>query len=316
MTYIDIDVDTELITKPNLIIAGTVKGGTTSLFTYLSKHPSIGISKVKETCFFLPVRYRKETVKLSEYANFFNVSDKNKPYILEATPGYLEGGRDVAMSIKKVLEEPKIVFVLRNPSARLQSFFHYHKSEINLPKDMKIEEYINLCQSMPFEERKRQENDPFWGVDGGFYIHYLIEWFDVFGKENIKVIFFEDLVSAPKDVMVSLSNWLKVDSNLFEDMNYTVENKTVSYRFKIAHKMALKANQIGEPILRKIPLVKRAVRSIYYFFNSGKTNKIISEETKEEISQFYSESNQQLANFLKLNGYNELPVWLEQANEE
>ena len=37
---------------PNLIIAGTPKSGTSSIFTYLRAHPSVCGSKIKETAFF------------------------------------------------------------------------------------------------------------------------------------------------------------------------------------------------------------------------------------------------------------------------
>ena len=38
--------------KPNLIIIGAMKSGTTSLHNYLNLHPEIYMSKKKETDFF------------------------------------------------------------------------------------------------------------------------------------------------------------------------------------------------------------------------------------------------------------------------
>ncbi len=42
---------------PNLVIVGVVKSGTTSLFNYLSQHPDICPSDVKETRYFDPLRF-------------------------------------------------------------------------------------------------------------------------------------------------------------------------------------------------------------------------------------------------------------------
>ena len=38
---------------PDLVICGAPRCGTTSLYTYLGAHPDVGITRVKETHFFL-----------------------------------------------------------------------------------------------------------------------------------------------------------------------------------------------------------------------------------------------------------------------
>ncbi|RMF23048.1 MAG: sulfotransferase, partial [Cyanobacteria bacterium J083] len=38
--------------KPNFVIAGVQKAGTTSVYNYLSQHPEVYMSPVKETNFF------------------------------------------------------------------------------------------------------------------------------------------------------------------------------------------------------------------------------------------------------------------------
>ncbi|MEW6715877.1 MAG: hypothetical protein AB1345_00005, partial [Chloroflexota bacterium] len=81
--------------KRFLIIAGTTRAGTTSLFKYLSDHPDVCAASVKETGFFLdadypnppPTKYRAED-GLSRYESYFS-SCPEKPVRLEATPGYL-----------------------------------------------------------------------------------------------------------------------------------------------------------------------------------------------------------------------------------
>lgn len=47
--------------KKFIIIGGTSKAGTTSLYRYLSDHPMISQSKLKETGFFLDGFYKKES---------------------------------------------------------------------------------------------------------------------------------------------------------------------------------------------------------------------------------------------------------------
>ena len=296
--------------KPNLIIAGTVKGGTTSLFSYLSKHPEICASKVKETCFFLAIRYKKKRGNLAEYAKFFDHCSNDLPYIMESTPGYLDGGKDVALDIKKALGNPKVIFVLRDPVDRLVSFFRYHKAQMNLQKDMRFGEYIRMCKEMPLEQRKQQENDAFWGIDGGMYINYLPEWFEVFGKENIRVLFFDNLAFSPAKVTCSIAEWLDIDSKPFEEAGYGVENRTVPYRFGWAHRYAITLNGVLEPYLRRVPQLKKIIRFFYYMVNSGANDNSVTVEDRLAVAQLYSKKNMILADFLNLNGYKDLPVWL------
>src|SRR5205085_1010868 len=41
--------------SPFLVLVGTYRSGTTSLFRYLSEHPQVAASSLKETGYFLPV---------------------------------------------------------------------------------------------------------------------------------------------------------------------------------------------------------------------------------------------------------------------
>ena len=77
----------------HLIIGGTTKAATTSLFNYLGTHPAICASSVKETRFFLdgdyplPSKYRAEA-GLERYGEFFRSCHADQ-WRLDATPDYL-----------------------------------------------------------------------------------------------------------------------------------------------------------------------------------------------------------------------------------
>src|SRR4030043_2241283 len=79
-----------------LIIAGTTKAGTTSLFNWLSEHPEVSASFRKETNYFLdrewdkvgnPSIYRYEN-GIEKYGANYSYSLAEKLYI-EASPEYL-----------------------------------------------------------------------------------------------------------------------------------------------------------------------------------------------------------------------------------
>ena len=302
---------------PNLVISGVVKGGTTSIFTYLSRHPNICSSSVKETCYFLTcrygqldARYKNSSDPFAQYQQYFS-HHQNEKYIMEATPGYFEGGKKLANELKQVLgQDIKILIVLREPVSRLLSFFKYKKSMLQVDPQMTLEDYISQCESLPLEERKKVENDTFWGLDGGYYSNYLNEWFEVFG-DSIKIVFFDQLKNDSKLLLKELCSWLDIDESLYDAIALEVENKTVAYKSKCLQASALFLNQKAEKFWRANPQVKSTLRDFYYRFNGSKDKNSFNEETINFLHSMYEPYNQLLAHQLTERGYSNLPEWLQ-----
>ncbi|MEL6844869.1 MAG: sulfotransferase domain-containing protein, partial [Bacteroidota bacterium] len=173
---------------PNLVIAGVVKAGTTSLFKYLSFHPDICASSIKETCYFMRHRYGQWDPRYQDaddphqqFQNYF-CHCENQKYIMEATPGYFPGGKRVAIAMKEALgEDVKVIIGLRNPVDRLVSVWKSKQRALELPEDLSLAGYVQKCKSMPKEEKAKQENGIFASIEDGLYADYLDEWTEVFG---------------------------------------------------------------------------------------------------------------------------------------
>lgn len=301
----------EKLNLPNLIIAGVVKGGTTSLFSYLSKHPQVCSSSIKETCYFHGYRYGYETPSLDMYLGYFDHYAGQK-YIMEATPGYFEGGRKLAAAIKdKIGDDVKIIIMLREPVDRFISFFKFQKSMLNLDKNLPIDDYIEMCLTLPIDERLKEENDRYWGIDGGYYDNYLEGWFEVFG-DSLKVTFFDDLKKQQLSVLEDICSWLKLDSSVYSTLVLEHENKTVGYKNKLLQRIALFVNKRAEKLFRAQPALKSKLRNLYYLFNGAKYNQVISDEAIKRLRLLYSDHNARLAKQLKARGYLNLPSWLSQ----
>ena len=77
--------------QKNVIIAGSTKCGTTSLFEYLKAHPQICASVIKETRFFWEGDYdlpqqkinNKEVTRYADF--FFNCSENHMFFFLQRT---------------------------------------------------------------------------------------------------------------------------------------------------------------------------------------------------------------------------------------
>ena len=301
---------------PNLVIAGVVKAGTTSVYSYLSLHPDICCSTVKETCYFSyyrygqwDSRYENSDDPFEQYREYFCHCEQQK-YVLEATPGYFEGGMQTAQAIKNTLgDNVKIMIVLREPISRLISFFKYKKSMLELDQQLTLAEYLQQCQSLSPEVRVKKENDTYWGIEGGFYANYIEDWFNVFG-DSIYITFFDEIKNNPKLFLSKICTWLELDNAVFESQELTVENKSLDYKNKYLQQLALFINFKAEKFWRANSGIKRVLRSIYYNLNSKPHQAEVSQQTLKYLQSLYLPYNKKLAAQLLARNYTNLPQWL------
>ena len=116
---------------PNAIVAGAPKCGTSSLYFWLSAHPDVCASPVKETFFFADEvnRFNRDANilehDLAVYARYFQKCSQ-APVRLEATAPYIYYDKSLA-HIPALSSQPKVLFVLREPSARLYSQYRFER---------------------------------------------------------------------------------------------------------------------------------------------------------------------------------------------
>ena len=104
------------------IVIGTQKGGTTSLFHYLSQHPQVAASKVKETDFFL--RDERWEKGIDHYESLYEWNPERHFTAFEASPNYtfsLDNARKVIQRMKTVEVDYKFIYVLRDPIKKIES---------------------------------------------------------------------------------------------------------------------------------------------------------------------------------------------------
>ena len=106
----------------NLILAGVGKAGTTSLYWYLSQHPDICASPVKETRYFLPLseveQGNEQLAPIDTYEAYFRGCGGER-YRMEATPHYFHGGARLAQGVSSVCPDARVVLTLEGPSRAL-----------------------------------------------------------------------------------------------------------------------------------------------------------------------------------------------------
>jgi hypothetical protein len=99
--------------KPNFFIVGAPKAGTTSLAAWLSEHPEIFLSEVKEPHFF-NTDDRRGISSIEAYEELFRKASERRRSIGEASVWYLSSA-DAVQNILSYQPEARFVVMLRNP---------------------------------------------------------------------------------------------------------------------------------------------------------------------------------------------------------
>jgi hypothetical protein len=294
---------------PNFIIAGVHKAGTTSLFYYLGDHPDVCASLDKETNFFIYTKYKTPVNPLEKYYEQFEKYNGEK-IIMEASPGYFYGGYDTAIEIKEKSKNPKVLIILRNPTDRVISFFNRKREVFQLPESLTLEQYFEDCKNYSDADLLREENHLYTGFEFGYYIKHIDAWYQVFG-DQLKVVFFDDLRDSKKTVL-SLCQWLGVDAAFYDNYNFEVKNKSVNYKNRFMHTLAVKVSFGAKRFWRNNQQLKSFLRGIYYKFNGQPVSKTDHDaEIKARINKMYEPYNKELAQYLKTKGITKLPNWLQ-----
>lgn len=107
---------------PGLIVIGAMRAGTTTLYHHLSNHPEIGMSRMKETDFFVPKM--NFPLGMSWYQSQF---DPGYSIYGEASPNYAmcHLWRGVPARIHSILPDVRLIFLARDPVDRLVSHYHH-----------------------------------------------------------------------------------------------------------------------------------------------------------------------------------------------
>ena len=239
-----------------LIIGGTTKGATTSLFNYLSAHPEVCASSMKETRFLLdreyPLlsRYRFDD-GLDKYEEFFGHCEDRKVRV-EATPDYLYSP-GTPRRIKDCFPQARVLFALREPLSRLVSWYKFSRQYDPDLRNITFDDYVAL-QKVPSPGRKQH----MLALEQGKYSLYLRPYFETLGRDRVLVVFFEELSESPLSVMAGICSFAGIDAAFFSDFDFRVFNRTGVTRSARFHGLyrGLKYN------VRKYTHDKPAVHSI------------------------------------------------------
>ena len=270
--------------KANLFVIGASKCGTTSFYNILRNHPEICMSSVKETLYFaLPDNKRKEV----DYLSYYNGCD-GKKIIGEVTPVYseLHVVPQVPRNIYKYNKNAKIVYLVRNPLDRITSVWKQTLASGHWNRKVYMEKFgVDIPKmSLNFEEAIF-DYPPF--IEACRYWMQIEGYRKYFPDNQIKVLFFEDLINAPYELFNSLWDFLGVSYFDVSNINKHFNKSSGKVMFKPNSKLLFLARAFRK--FSRFTFVKRArhLRSIVEktFYRPVPNKLLFSENLKNRVLQ-------------------------------
>lgn len=188
---------------PDFLIIGAQRGGTTSLYSYLTQHPGIAPAREKEPFFF----DRHYTRGEAWYRGQFLPEDEMGSRITgEGSTTYLFVSR-VPAKVWRMLPDARLIVLLRDPVERAYSSYLMIRDAIGA-------ETLSFEQALAQEEARIAPGRTRMAADDeafdhdftryaylyqGLYAQHLKAWWEHFPREQMLILQSERLYAAPQE---------------------------------------------------------------------------------------------------------------------
>ncbi len=205
--------------RPNYLLIGAQKAGTTSLHGYLAAHPAVQTASIKEVQYFSKYYARGEPW----YLAYFPLAARGRltrmrtgvaPAVGEASATYLFDPR-APERVHRFDPAMKLIVALRDPVDRAYS--HYQMEHRWGREPLPFEEALEREEAELAAELERVLADPD-SEDGlersyvarGRYAEQLERWLEHFPREQLHVVTSDELLDDPAAVMTRVAHFLGI----------------------------------------------------------------------------------------------------------
>jgi Sulfotransferase family len=203
--------------RPDFLVIGAPKGGTTALHAVLAQHPELYLSAVKEPKYYLcdgrpPPRSTQRGPgdahsaqewiwREREYSALFDVAPAGR-LTGESTPFYLY---DTAAHARMAADIPnaKLIAILRDPVDRAYSNWTHLRSD-------GLEPVPDFLDALALEEERIARGwAPFWHYRAmGRYAEQLRSLYEYFPRDQVLLLRYRELVDDPVGLLKRLEAFL------------------------------------------------------------------------------------------------------------
>jgi len=281
-------------------IVGAPKAGTTWLATSLAEHRDVHLSLVKEPHFFAPpvpgelpataVTDTNVWPQLAQHkwihsgwirdpGNYVRLlrAPQGKPVSGEATVAYLHAP-EAARNIATRFPDARIIIMIREPIARALSHF---QMDLVAGRTAKRAESV-LLSELECRRQGRTATSSYLGRS--LYAESLRRYLDVFDREQVLVLRFDDVASAPESVLAQVQQHLGISSAWATAVGSDRKNVTRYTRWKRLNFLLVQtgAKNVARRVLPSA-LIDSGRRFLYTHQGGG----VLSEQCRAELRGFF-----------------------------
>lgn len=273
--------------RPNFFILGAPKAGTTTLASWLSEHPRVFLSPVKEPQFFNFDFSHRTTRSFKEYEALFQAATATHLAVGEASTRYLYS-RTAVPAICQYAENARFIVMIRDPvelaySLHDQTVFDGDETELDFEKAWGLQQVRMYGDRIP-----RFCSDPQLLLYGplcrlGEQLDRLLT---LVPRERVLVVNLEHIREAPLKEYRRVLDFLGVEYD--GRTSFPLANPAKERRFP----MLWRAVQAGNRMLRtlRVPPVRIGVtRLLYRWDKRPRTRKPLDDAMRVELRRYFAD---------------------------
>ena len=241
------------------------------MYEYLRQHPQIYMPEHKEPIYFgSDLTHLHGRLTEADYLGLFRQA-KPGQRVGEASTWYLFS-KTAAQEIHSFDSEAQVIAMFRNP---VEAMYSLHR-ELVFYRAEPIDDFAEALEAEPERKQGRRLGPPGRGEmlyyrDTVRFAEQLERYFEVFGRDRVKVIIFDDFARDPAASYREVLAFLGVDTSAtaeFERVNESKRPLSRSLQELIVRPPAPIAKLV--PLLRRTPIAHR-VRAAILMANSKPT---------------------------------------------
>lgn len=197
--------------RPDFVVIGGMKCGSTSLLKYLSMHLEISLPEKRKNLNFFDSRDNWEK-GIEWYESFFHAKNDMHKVFGEVSTEYTKYPHtvDVAKNMYSIIPNAKIIYTVRVPLERIKSQYIHKVGNATENRDFKLA----VCDL------------PNQYINYSCYFLQIERYLDYYKKENILIIFSEELKKDPKKTLKNIFTFIGVDNSFTINKRITINTSS------------------------------------------------------------------------------------------
>lgn len=294
--------------RPDFIMIGSMKAGSTTLFRYLTAHPQVFRCRIKELQFFSRDHVYERGFDWYE-SNFTDAKDDQ--ICGEASTCYTRWPHfgNVAERIHAYVPNVKLIYLMRHPVSRAYSHYKHLMEERSRSGEEPITTFEEALEEIPEI------------IDTSRYVMQIERYLEYFERDQFLFLTLDGLKRERAAVMEKTFDFLGVDPDIQATMTESIENRSGTPIKKLKADQFVSRLRHTSGLSRVIDLIPKETRSEIrrWLVNSSlsyivakshieafqKQLSPLSAETRESLLDVFYESTKELENFIN----HKLPDW-------